>query len=70
MSNDSNDTGRNSPNRGGCWICETGNGPVDGGMVFDFDYDTWVHAECLEDHDCENIHEYETRDIEPETDQE
>ncbi len=53
------DEERNSPSAGGCWICETGNGNTDSGMVFDFEFDTWVHITCLEEHGVESVLEYE-----------
>lgn len=45
-----------SPNQGGCWICQTEGGE----MEFDYEYDTWVHPKCLEKHDVETVHQYES----------
>jgi len=36
--------GRVSPGEGGCWFCHH---DTQQGMVFDFEFDTWVHLSCL-----------------------
>lgn len=38
---------KRSPNSGGCWICNHGNGEEDEDMSFDMEFDTWYHDECL-----------------------
>lgn len=55
----SDDAERRSPNRGGCWVCKTGNGNTDDDMEFDMEFDTFVHPACLEEHGVESVTEYE-----------
>lgn len=33
-----------SPSDGGCWFCRQDDGP----MVFDVEFDTYVHKACIE----------------------
>lgn len=53
------------PQAGGCWICHTDDGWIchtDDGeeeMIFDIEYDTFVHVSCLEEHGVESVLEYE-----------
>lgn len=43
------------PSEGGCWIChESGDG-----MIFDMEFDTFVHTDCLDEHGVESVLEYE-----------
>ncbi|MCB5368974.1 hypothetical protein [Collinsella aerofaciens] len=34
-----------SPSQGGCWFCHTA--PEDKPMLFDIEFDTYVHEDCL-----------------------
>lgn len=36
-------TNKVSPTHGGCWFCFK----VDNNMVFDTEFDTWLHLDCL-----------------------
>lgn len=36
--------GKVSPHEGGCWFCHH---DTPQGLVFDFEFDTWIHLSCL-----------------------
>jgi len=45
------------PEAGGCWICHTKNDEEE--MIFDMEFDAFVHISCLEEHGVNSVLEYE-----------